>query len=179
MGKSRQPTNEDAALFRRAIGKVRPLAHDRAQQPRAAPKARPRPLEAPPVEDSLPDSALPELPERGEAMQFVRPGLQRRLTRRLRRGQLRIEEDLDLHGLTVSGAKRALERFLAECQASGRRCVRVVHGKGAGSATGRPVIKSHVDRWLRLRPEVLAFCSALPRDGGTGAVYVLLRSARD
>ncbi len=94
---------------------------------------------------------------------------------RLRRGRLTVEADLDLHGRIVADAVVALDRFLDDSRRRGRRCVRIVHGKGFGSRSGLPVMKAHVDRWLRTRPEVLAFCSATPPDGGTGALYVLLR----
>ena len=94
---------------------------------------------------------------------------------RLRRGRLAIEADLDLHGRFVADALTALSRFLDESRRLRRRCVRIVHGKGFGSTGGRAVMKANVDRWLRTRSEVLAFCSAIPPDGGTGALYVLLR----
>ena len=75
----------------------------------------------------------------------------------------------------MANASAALDRFLEESRRRGWRCVRIVHGKGFGSRSGVPIMKAHVDRWLRARPEVLAFCSATPPDGGTGALYVLLR----
>jgi DNA-nicking Smr family endonuclease len=109
------------------------------------------------------------------ALFFARPGVQRKVIRKLRRGQFRIEDQLDLHGMTVSKTADALAAFLGECSKRQRRCVRIVHGKGLGSSGRRPVIKQSVDRWLRLRNEVLAFCSAQPGDGGTGAIYVLLK----
>ena len=56
------------------------------------------------------------------------------------------------------------------------RCAHIIHGKGYRSGERQPVLKRKVNYWLRLRPDVLAFCSATPRDGGTGAVYVLLRN---
>ncbi|NIW87182.1 MAG: DNA mismatch repair protein MutS, partial [Gammaproteobacteria bacterium] len=64
---------------------------------------------------------------------------------------------------------------LKGCRARQLRCVRVVHGKGHGSLHKLPVLKTKVQGWLRQRDEVLAFCSARPVDGGTGAVYVLLK----
>ena len=105
----------------------------------------------------------------------MRPGLQHKIVRRLRRGQISMEGTLDLHGNTVAQAHSALNQFLAECRARGVRGIRIIHGKGLGSADGRAVIKTKVDGWLRHRNEVAAFCSARPVDGGTGAVYVLLR----
>ena len=108
-------------------------------------------------------------------LSFARAGVRRREIERLRRGRFRIEADLDLHGRVVADAVAALDRFLQDCRRGGRRCVRIVHGKGFGSPSGLPIMKAHVDRWLRARPDVLAFCSATPPDGGTGALYVLLR----
>ncbi len=69
-----------------------------------------------------------------------------------------------------------VNQFLADCQDRGVRCVRIIHGKGNGSPNTGPVIKALLDGWLRRRRDVIAFCSARPADGGTGAVYVLLRA---
>jgi DNA-nicking Smr family endonuclease len=55
--------------------------------------------------------------------------------------------------------------------------VRIIHGKGLRSGPSGPVIKRRIGRWLRRRNEVLAYCSARPVDGGTGAIYLLLGSA--
>ena len=178
MPKPRQPTPEEIQLFRRAAGEVRPLVDDRAHHAPPRRSARARPAPTPPPQPRLPEA--PELPDlRGDHLDYVRPGVQRKVTRRLRRGQLRVEESLDLHGMTVAEAHRALERFLAEAHARGLRCVHVVHGKGFGSPGGRPTLKGSVDRWLRLHRDVLGFTSATAADGGTGAVYVLLRAARE
>jgi DNA-nicking Smr family endonuclease len=102
--------------------------------------------------------------------------LQDTVWRRLRRGAYRIGAELDLHGLNRERARLAVQEFLADCQERNLRCVRIIHGKGLGSPNTGPVIKSLLDSWLRRRRDVLAFCSARPQDGGTGAVYVLLRS---
>jgi len=56
------------------------------------------------------------------------------------------------------------------------RCARIIHGKGIRSSSAQPVLKQKVNYWLRLHDEVLAFCSATRGDGGTGAVYCLLRN---
>ena len=178
MPKPRQPTPEEIELFRRAAGEVRPLADDRAHHAPPRRSARTRPAPAPEPRAGLPEE--PELPDlRGDHLDYVRPGVQRKVARRLRRGQMRVEESLDLHGMTVAEAHRALERFLVEASVRDLRCVHVVHGKGFGSPAGRPALKGSVDRWLRLHRDVLAFTSATAADGGTGAVYVLLRAARD
>jgi DNA-nicking Smr family endonuclease len=86
-----------------------------------------------------------------------------------------VAAELDLHGMTSELARSALREFMAECRRRDHRCVRIIHGKGRGSSNRGPVLKGKVNRWLRQRDDVLAFCSARPVDGGTGALYVLLR----
>ena len=102
----------------------------------------------------------------GDVLSFARGGVQRRELQRLRRGRFTVEADLDLHGRIVADAVVALDRFLDDSRRRGLRCVRIVHGKGFGSRSGVPIMKAHVDRWLRERSEVLAFCSALPARRG-------------
>jgi DNA-nicking Smr family endonuclease len=102
--------------------------------------------------------------------------VQKRLLADLQRGHLEVELELDLHGLTAAHAERVLEEFLRDCARRGVRCALIVHGKGSRSAQRQPVLKSKVNYWLRLYEGVLAFCSATRRDGGTGALYLLLRN---
>jgi DNA-nicking Smr family endonuclease len=92
----------------------------------------------------------------------------------LRRGRWPVQAEIDLHGLTRDEALAALRDFLADCMTRGLRCVRVIHGKGHASPGGRAILKPMTRQWLACRPEVLAFCSAPPRDGGDGALLVLL-----
>jgi DNA-nicking Smr family endonuclease len=94
----------------------------------------------------------------------------------LQRGQIEPTLELDLHGLTTEYARALLRAFLADCAHRRVRCAKIIHGKGRGSAQRQPVLKCKVNYWLRLREDVLAFCSAPRYDGGTGAVYVLLRN---
>ncbi len=98
------------------------------------------------------------------------------MLRRLRRGHYRVDGNLDLHGMNRARAQQAVAGVLADCAVRDRRCVRIVHGKGNGSPNSGPVLKRLLDGWLRRRRDVLAYCSARPADGGTGAVYVLLRA---
>jgi DNA-nicking Smr family endonuclease len=104
---------------------------------------------------------------------FRRPGIQNRRFHDLQRGVIEAESTLDLHGLRVREAKPALARFLNHSLETGRRCVRIIHGRGRGSGK-QPVLKQKANQWLRQKDEVLAFVSAPRWDGGTGAVYVLL-----
>ena len=179
MAKRSDISDEDRALFRRATAGVRRIGDDRAAPPQRSRRTSPLPTRAPEGRSS----GLAELVESqwasdvgpGDVLGFARGGVRRRDVERLRRGRFRVEADLDLHGRIVADAVAALDRFLVDSRRRGRRCVRIVHGKGFGSRSGRPIMKAHVDRWLRARSEVLAFCSATPPDGGTGALYVLLR----
>ena len=83
---------------------------------------------------------------------------------------------IDLHGLTQSAARDRLAEFLQNTRSAGIRCVRIIHGKGYRSGARGPILKIAVDLWLRRHLDVMAFSSARPIDGGTGAVYVLLRA---
>jgi DNA-nicking Smr family endonuclease len=176
--KQRLPSPEDTALFRSSVGDVKPLDHDRHEQRRPRPPAiaRQRELDERRVLEELDSGAWePWEMETGDELFYKDVGVQDRLIRKLRRGLVPIEAELDLHGMTVSTAKRTVGDFLAQARAGGLRCVRIIHGKGLRSRNKQPVLKGKLDRWLRLRREVLAFCSARPSDGGAGAVYVLLR----
>ena len=124
--------------------------------------------------DDLPD-ALEQL---GEEVSYRRESLPERTFRRLRRGRFRIGDETDLHGLTAAQARTQLRVFIVESAARGLGCVRVIHGKGLRSGPRGPVLKTRVQHWLAQWEEVLAFVSARARDGGSGAVYVLLRRRR-
>ncbi len=88
-----------------------------------------------------------------------------------------MQDEIDLHGMTVAEAKPKLQEFIEACARGGRLCVRVVHGKGLGSGHRGPVLKQKVNRWLRQWDPVLAFVSTRQIDGGTGAIYVLLKQS--
>lgn len=108
---------------------------------------------------------------------FARPGIQQKIQKKLRRGELPIEEELDLHGYTVNEAKIAIQDFLSECKRQHIRYIRIIHGKGYRSDNKMPKLKAHVAYWLPQLKQVLAFSSAQARDGGTGAMYVILKSS--
>ena len=113
----------------------------------------------------------------GDELNFLREGLASDTLRKLRRGYWLIQNQIDLHGLTVAEARPALVAFLNECLHDGLRCVRIIHGKGLGSKNGEPVLKRKVSSWLMQREEILAFCQARRTEGGGGAAIVLLRGA--
>ncbi len=178
---SKPPKNispEDKALFRGEVADVRPLQprHRLVSKPAPAPRARfRRQDEAAVLHESLTVSPERFELEIGEELGFRRPEISTRIFSDLRRGRYAVQDELDLHGLTAEPARAALRRFLASAVSRQLRCVRIIHGKGLRSGTRGPVLKQCVDRWLPQWDEVLAFASAPARDGGTGAVYVLLR----
>ena len=169
-------------LFRRAVADVVPLPpsnHAEVARPRPKPIARQRQRDEQQVlVDALSDpldwdAAL----STGEELVFSRPGVPTAALRKLRRGGWVLQGELDLHGYSGDEARVALAAFLNRCMKDGRRCVRIIHGKGHGSKNRLPVLKNKVRHWLTQREDVLAFCQARTVDGGAGAVIVLLKSS--
>lgn len=168
--------DEETRLFREAMKGVRPLGGGpRHSAHRAPPSPRPLQLEAD-ERAVLAEMMEGPLTDIGEELSFRAPGLQDAVFRRLRRGVYRVGLELDLHGMRADEARRAIVDFLAECRRRDVRCARIIHGKGLRSKGQGPVLKQRLDGWLRRRDDVLAFTSARPEHGGTGAVYVLLRA---
>ncbi|MGH8274288.1 MAG: Smr/MutS family protein [Gammaproteobacteria bacterium] len=170
--------DEDRRLFRKAVRDAIPLPPRSA--PSRKPPPRPRALqresdEQRALEESRDDPRHPDEYASEPALAYVAPGVQKRVIRRLRRGQISVEAVLDLHGMTLAEAREEFARFLVNARARDLTCVRIIHGKGFRSGRRGPVLKRAVARWLSDRHEVLAYASARPMDGGTGAVYVLLR----
>ncbi|BCX82284.1 hypothetical protein MIT9_P1870 [Methylomarinovum caldicuralii] len=161
--------DEDIELFRRAVAGIEPLPSGKRR--RAVPAAKPAPRRQPPPETGT--EAQPTL-SLGDTLRYLRPGSDQRLLKRLQQGRIPPRAELDLHGCTRAQAKPLLDHFLAECLADRIRCALIVHGKGWRSPDFKPVLKSALDQWLRRHPQVTAFCSARPKDGGSGALYVLL-----
>ena len=173
--------DKDRDAFAKAMQGVKPLQRDE----RAAPpkKNRPNKRSANSAQSQVMSQILStdgtvnpdEIEQLGEEIAFRRPSVPEKIFRQLRRGRFSVEAEADLHGLSVNEAKLLLREFICEAALDGLGCVRVVHGKGLRSGPGGPVLKGNVHRWLSQWDEVLAFVTALARDGGSGAVYVLLR----
>jgi DNA-nicking Smr family endonuclease len=168
----------EAELFREAVSDVAPLkrAHRHVPaRPKPPPRARfTRADEAAVLEESLRLAPGELAVETGDELSYRRAGVPESLLRQLRRGAYRVDRELDLHGLNVKGAHEALSAFLASAVAFDARCVRIIHGKGRRSGPRGPVLKNMVSKVLRKTAAVVAFTSARPIDGGTGALYVLL-----
>ena len=170
----------DAAIFRDAMSDVKPIAQ-RARAPAARRKPPPRALftaadRALVLVESL-QGLDGDFSDTGDEISFRRAGVQDGVMRKLKRGEYRVEEICDLHGLRVDEAKAALREFLAESLARRLRCVRVIHGKGLTSPNKEPVLKGKVRKWLAHWDDVLAYCEAPRHAGGGGAVLILLRGS--
>ena len=111
-----------------------------------------------------------------ERFEWKKDGVQPAVFQKLKSGGYPVEGRLDLHRRTVEEARDAVYRFLSVCRGRGWRCVAILHGRGLRSPTPAR-IKSYVAHWMRQAPEVIACSSAPPRQGGTGAVFVLLRKS--
>ena len=127
------------------------------------------------IKDMLSDEYYPVEIQPGDMLSYCRAGVQNRIFRKLRIGQYRVASELDLHGLNARQAKQMLLAFLHDAHIGYGECVRIIHGKGNRSDHRGPVIKTKINHWLRQHDRVLAFHSARPVDGGTGAIYVLIR----
>ncbi|MGB8518330.1 MAG: Smr/MutS family protein [Gallionella sp.] len=173
MTSENKESDTDAALFRAAIGTVQPIP----QQNRIAPQAPPRKAlqaSSPPaveIADTLSDFHNTPPPD-----EFLSNGLSRMTLRKLRRNAWAIRDTLDLHGLHSDAARRLLQEFLHHAHEQQMRCVLVIHGKGLNSASGEAVLKIRTRHWLTQHQNVLAYCDAAPKDGGNGAVLILLRT---
>lgn len=166
--------DDDDDLFKQAMGDVEPLKPD--NKTRFKPAAKKIRVRHHTPETDLPDVFSDALPETcPEKLNFSRSGVQPATLKKLRQGKLPIDKRIDLHGMNVDQARAYLLTVLAECETDGSRVILIVHGKGYSSPGTKPVIKPLLNRWLREVPSVLAFASAKPADGGTGAVYVLLK----
>ena len=170
-------TSEDRDLFRHTIGKVLAINSDKVLLNK---DNKPKPYPKPGVIDvngHLMGSAATDIEKVGlqDALSFIAPGLQNNVLKKLRRGFFGLDAEIDLHGLTSNAAKNHLLHFLHDCVQAGCRCVHIVHGKGYRSTDNHPVLKNNLNVWLRQHKDVQAFCSASPKDGGTGAMFVLLQ----
>lgn len=182
------PAPSDADLFLQALDHVVPLDGRRRQRVGAPPPAGHL---RPPVDEDA--EALAELSDlvagkaefdiadTDEYLEGAASGVAPQVVRKLRRGQFVVQAHLDLHGLTSDPARAAVDRFLLDAYRGGHRCVLIVHGRGRNSKDQIPVLKTRLKTWLahgQWSRLVLAFTSARACDGGTGALYVLLRRHR-
>jgi DNA-nicking Smr family endonuclease len=179
---ARRTGDDERSAVEQALAGVKPLADRDARVPlrraKPAPGARATRKSDDPDEAEVASSFT--IVTSGERVEGLAPGIDRAWLRRLRAGEMRPEERVDLHGLHAREAQRTVRRTLVAAYDAGKRCVLVVHGRGTHSPEG-PVLRAFLLRWLtesRTAPLVMAFASARPADGGAGATYVLLRRKR-
>ena len=98
--------------------------------------------------------------------------LQHKVFEDLKAGNLRWFEAVDLHGCTVEEARSAVLQIIQMAKDDNQNVIKIVHGKGPEA-----ILKTYVNSWLRQHRDVLAFVSAPEKQGGTGAVLVLLKRA--
>jgi len=169
-----QPEQEEG-LFRQLLGDVTQLKPSDRRPPSPAPR-KPR-LHQPAPSAEIPDSLSDHGADEVAPTEYLGNGLNRITLRKLRRGEWPIQDELDLHGLNSDEARRLLTSFLHHANQQGMRCVNVIHGKGWHSGQGEGLLKRLARHWLVQHPLVLAFCDAPMNAGGSGAVWVLLKTA--
>ncbi len=175
---SKKPlSEEDSTLFRQTIGKVKSVESDNIlltskNKPKPYPKQKK--LE---IDDIFENPVASETEKiyQQDSISFLAPGLQKKVLKKLRKGHFGLDASIDLHGLTSREAKHQLSKFLHFSVEDGCRCIHIIHGKGYRSPDNLPVLKNEINLWLRQHKDVQAFCSTPPKDGGTGAVFVLLK----
>jgi len=174
--------DDDFSLFQAELRGVKPIKHDRADTGKPKPnRARLETLRQAATArvesikvDGLSDQFVIDVGAE-DALYWAGNGIQESQMRKLKLGQIPFEGSLDLHGMSVEKARDTLWEFIAEANKLEVRCVRVTHGKAVRMDGRKPMIKSHVNTWLRQHPQVLGFTSCQAKHGGTGAVYVLLK----
>jgi len=112
----------------------------------------------------------------GDELTFLRNGYPLKILRKLRRGDYSIQEELDLHGCFADEAKRLVHGFVNECAEYNISAVRIIHGKGLHSPDKKPVLKNLILGWLKKNQYIIAVCSTPANDGGTGAIYALIKA---
>ncbi|MFP4168969.1 MAG: Smr/MutS family protein [Desulfonatronovibrionaceae bacterium] len=180
-----KPPDEETALFLSAMSGVKPLQKKGRHVSPAPEKSG-----AGPPESEDPTRTLEKLVNgeinfdltfTDEHVEGYVQGLDPKIFRRLKSGRYSIEGNLDLHGMNAEQARVSLLTFLRDHYLGGSRCVLVIPGRGKGSPLKMGVLKKEIQTWLTREPLkriVLAFCTSLPKHGGTGAIYILLRKYR-
>jgi DNA-nicking Smr family endonuclease len=178
------PPSEETC-FQEAMEGVQPLP-GRRNRVSASPDPALRPQHPAPdnleslayLQDLVAGQAEMDISFSDEYVEGSMPGTHPKAMRRLKRGLFPVQDYVDLHGLTQAEAEVRLRDFVLTSHRRGLRCVLVVHGRGRNSENHIPVLKERLPLWLKRGPIkhlVLAFSTARPYDGGTGALYLLLR----
>jgi DNA-nicking Smr family endonuclease len=177
-------SKEDKQLFRAAMRSVKPLKNKTLRESISKPAPKiPRNLQnlsthqlpAPIDSDYFLSDCYHEVVQAETRLSYTCHSIPKKRLKQLQNGQIPLEGRLDLHGLKPDAARASFCHFISQQSQLHHRCVLIIHGKG-GRQGEAPVLKNLVYYWLQQLPNILAFHSALPQDGGVGALYVLLKS---
>lgn len=180
--------DDDKSLFRDSLSGVKVLK----QESKASKQLANKKIALDKEKEALRKAALGETQEKLDALKALAPltfgpheivafknsGVQEGVYKKLKMGRYAIEAKLDLHGMTVADALTQSSRFIGSCYQRGLRCVLISHGKGLRQEEPAK-LKNYLSAWLKQMPQVLAYHSAHPKDGGSGCVYVLLKKNED
>ena len=174
-------SDEDKALFRTMMKTVKPLGEPNKITSPATPrieKKAPRTTidDKPRIDYNLSNYYIDSV-NSDSILSYCKQSIPRKRMSQLRSGEIPWQARLDLHGYRPDAARDSLCQFINHQLNLGNRCLLIIHGKG-GLRGEAPILKNHVNHWLKQLPNVLAFHSALARDGGSGALYVLLQRQR-
>lgn len=167
MSKKSIPDEEDSS-FAELFGDAKPIKHhkQRLRKPKTKPLNLPPRPQKTHIEPQFEQAIAPDA-----NLFFARDGLQTKLIRALKQGKLTIDGELDLHGMNWQSAEEALDEFLNLAKLHHYRVLLIIPGKGH-------VLKSALNYYLRNKSQVLAFCTAKPKHGGTGSLYTLIGGKR-
>lgn len=178
-------SDEDKALFRQMMSGVKPLPDNNRADLSPPRKVWSKPkrdhglsIDHPPNETIFLSDNYPVEVQANTVLSYCQPGLPGKRLRELKIGQIPWQARLDLHGLRLEEARQALIHFILQQIDMKHRCLLIIHGKGNHNGEA-PILKNLIYHWLPQFPKILAFHSALPKDGGCGALYVLLKRQRE
>lgn len=127
--------------------------------------------------DHVSSSFVPQV-QPNEVLSYRSAGAQPYMVTKLKRGEYREADFIDLHGKTVEQAYEMTRRFILHAHDEGFRCVLIIHGKGERDhLKKKATIKSYVAHWLKQMPEVIAYHSAPEWKGGTGALMIIVKKS--
>ncbi|KTD22627.1 Smr/MutS family protein [Legionella londiniensis] len=170
-------SEKDKALFRQAVGDVKPLKKSpgkiqKPKPPKTSLTVKSKP--ALPAEECCFSVTTSDPVKAEEELSFGKSNISAKQFKQLKNGEISFQAKLDLHGMRSDSVGGLLNRFISQELLKEHRSILIIHGKG-GRFGEPPVIKNMVYQCLKQMPEVLAFHSARPKDGGNGALYVLLK----
>lgn len=176
-------SDEDKALFRHIMHTVKPLiGNKKVKLTKELPQTKLKHSTSKILHStSTPQLSLsnhyPEVVHPDSILSYCKQSIPRRRLIQLKTGKIAWQARLDLHGLRPDAAQDALCKFIEQQSLLANRCLLIIHGKGSPQGEA-PILKNLVNYWLQQIPQILAFHSALARDGGSGALYVLLQRQR-